>query len=62
MYLTMIQVRDSNNTHIEFPNKDLKTAQINGQLYYHTESPSVAKHSNLLMMVTFEITILAANV
>ena len=44
MYLTMIQVRDSNNTHIEFPNKDLKTAQINGQLYYHTESPSVAKH------------------
>ena len=53
MYLTMIQVRDSNNTHIDFPNKDLKIAQINGQFYYHTESPSVAKQSNLLIMVTF---------
>ena len=62
MYLTMIQVRDSNNTHIEFSNKDLKIAKINGQFYYHTESQSVAKQSNLLMMVTFEITILAANV
>ena len=62
MYLPMIQVRDSNNTHIEFPNKDLKTVQINGQFYYHTESPSVAKQSNLLIIVTFEITILATNV
>lgn len=62
MYLPMIQVRDSNNTHIEFPNKDLKTVQINGQFYYHTESPSVAKQSNLLIIVTFEITILADNV
>ena len=62
MYLPMIQVRDSNNTHIEFPNKNLKTAQINGQFYYHTESPSVEKQSNLLIMVTFEITILEANI
>ena len=62
MYLPMIQVRDSNNTHIEFPTKDLKTAQINGQFYYQAESPSVTKQSNLLVMVTFEITILSANV
>ena len=62
MYLSLIQVRDSNNTHIEFPNKDLKTAEINGQFYYHIESPSVEKQSNLLIMVTFEITILEANI
>lgn len=58
----MQKARDSNNTHIEFPNKDLKTAQINGQFSYHTESPSAAKQPNLLIMVTFEITIPEANV